>query len=183
MTASIWPGKPYPQGSTYDGAGTNFALFTQNGHSVDLCLFDEDGAETRMRLPQSTGFIHHGYVRDVAPGQRYGFRVHGDWIPAGGMLFNPAKLLLDPYGRAVDGEIDWSPAVFAYTSGQPDLIDGTDSATAMPRSVVIDDSFDWEGDQSPETPLFESVIYETHVKGISARHPEVPEGPPSAVWL
>ena len=175
MTTSIWPGKPYPQGATCDGSGTNFAIFSQNAEAIDLCLFDDDGHEEAIRLPQRTGFIHHGYIPDVGPGQRYGFRVHGEWNPASGALFNPAKLLLDPYGRAVEGDIEWSPAVFAYEAGRPDTMDATDSAGSVQRSVVVADSFDWDGDDLLRTPLFESVIYETHVKGISATHPEVPE--------
>jgi isoamylase len=175
LTASIWPGKAYPQGAAYDGSGTNFALFSEHGHAVDLCLFDLEGNETQLRLPHSTGFVHHGYVPDITPGQRYGFRVHGAWDPANGSLFNPAKLLLDPYGKMVDGEVTWSPVVFAHDKDQPGEIDSADSAPSMPRSVVVDDAFDWHDDHPPRTPLFESVIYETHVKGISAALGDIPE--------
>lgn len=175
MTAAIWPGTSYPQGATYDGSGTNFAIFSEHGSAVDLCLFDEHGGETRLRLAQSTRHVHHGYVHGVEPGQRYGFRVHGEWDPSAGLLYNPAKLLIDPYSKSIDGEVDWSRAVFPHEAGQPDLIDGTDSASHMPRSVVVDDAFDWGDDEHPRTPLFETIIYETHVKGLSARHPEVPE--------
>lgn len=175
MTASIWQGKPNPQGASYDGSGTNFALFSEHALAVDLCLLSDGGSETVIRLPHTTGHVHHGYVPDVGPGQRYGFRVHGGWNPAEGSLFNPAKLLLDPYARAVHGNLDWSPAVFAHDPDQPDRINETDSAGLMPRSVVVDGSFDWEGDELLRTPLFESVIYETHVKGVSATHPGVRE--------
>jgi isoamylase len=150
-------------------------LFTEHGHAVDLCLFDGDDNETRIRLPQTTGFIHHGYVPDTQPGQRYGFRVHGEWNPSAGMLYNPAKLLLDPYGKALDGHVSWDSAVFAHDMDDAERLNSVDSAPHMPRSVVIDDSFDWGDDTPPKTPLYESVIYETHVKGISAAHPEVEE--------
>ncbi|HSJ72103.1 MAG TPA: glycogen debranching protein GlgX [Acidimicrobiia bacterium] len=175
MSAPIWPGQAYPHGATFDGSGTNFAVFAENAERVELCLFDEDGFETRLRLPESTAFVHHGYVQGVMPGQRYGFRVHGPWAPSDGMLFNPDKLLLDPYAKAIEGSVDWRDAtVLGYQIGHPDRIDDRDSAASMPRSIVVDDRFDWTGDVHLARPLFESIIYETHVKGISATHPGVP---------
>ena len=174
MTAPIWPGSAYPQGATFDGGGTNFALFAENAERVEVCLFDEAGFETRLRLPEATAFVHHGYVPDVDPGQRYGFRVHGVWAPEDGLFFNPAKLLLDPYAKAIEGSVVWNDTVFAHQVDHPDRIDERDSAPSMPRSVVVDSEFDWGDSASPRLPLFESIIYETHVKGITALHPEVP---------
>ena len=174
MSAPIWPGQAYPHGATFDGSGTNFAVFAENAERVELCLFDVDGFETRLRLPESTAFVHHGYVEGVMPGQRYGYRVHGPWAPADGMLFNPDKLLLDPYAKAIEGSVDWRDGtVLGYRVGHPDRIDDRDSAPSMPRSIVVDGRFDWAGDVHLARPLFESVIYETHVKGISATHPGV----------
>jgi len=175
LTAFIWPGQTYPQGATFDGDGTNFAVFAENAERVEVCLFDDEGFETRLRLPESTAFVHHGYVPGIGPGQRYGFRVHGPWAPYEGHLFNPDKLLLDPYAKAIEGRIDWSDVVFGYQPGHTDRRDERDSASAMPKSIVIDPAFDWEGDVSPKRPLFESIIYETHVKGLSFLHPDVPE--------
>lgn len=174
MTALIWPGAAYPQGATHDGSGTNFALFAENAERVEVCLFDDDGFETRLRLPETTAFVHHGYVPGVGPGQRYGFRVHGPWAPERGHLFNPDKLLMDPYAKAIEGSIEWSDVVFAYQQGGSDRIDERDSAPNMPRSIVIESDFDWGDDSSPRRPLYESVIYETHLKGISQLHPGVP---------
>jgi len=174
VTSSIWPGEPYPQGASSDEEGVNFALFAENAEYVELCLFDEQDVETRFRLPETTAFVHHGYVPGLAPGQRYGFRVHGPWEPELGQLHNSAKLLMDPYAKAIEGSVRWSDVVFGYVVGQPTERDSRDSAGAMPRSVVVDDAFDWEGDVPPRKPLFESVIYEAHVKGISATHPAVP---------
>ena len=176
MNAPIWPGRPYPQGASFDGTGTNFAVFAENAERVELCLFDDNGFETRLRLPEITAFVHHGYVPGVMPGQRYGYRVHGPWAPVEGLLYNPDKLVLDPYAKAVDGHVDWEDGlVFGYQQGHPDRRDDRDSSTAMPRSVVVDDRFDWTGDVELRRPLYESVIYETHVKGITATHPGVPE--------
>ena len=174
MTSPIWPGKAYPQGATFDGGGTNFALFAENAERVELCLFDDLGFETRMRLPEATTFVHHGYAPNIGPGQRYGFRVHGPWAPQDGLFYNPAKLLLDPYAKAIEGSIRWDDTVFAHQIEHPDRIDERDSAGSMPRSIVVDSQFDWGESRSPQLPLFESIIYETHVKGITARHPDVP---------
>ena len=120
MTAPIWPGAAFPQGATYDGEGTNFALFAENAERVELCLFDEEGFEQRLRLPETTAFVHHGYVPNVGPGQRYGFRVHGPWAPNDGLFYNPAKLLLDPYARAIEGTIAWGPELFPHQQDHPD---------------------------------------------------------------
>ena len=174
MTALIWPGSAYPQGATYDGEGTNFALFAENAERVELCLFDDEGFETRIRLPETTAFVHHGYVPNVRPGQRYGFRVHGVWSPEEGLFYNPAKLLLDPYAKAIEGSVAWDSSVFAYQPGHPDRLDERDSAGSVPRSIVVDSTFDWGDSTSPRLPLFESIIYETHVKGLTALHPGVP---------
>ena len=174
MSAPIWPGSAYPLGATYDGSGTNFALYAENADRVELCLFDEDNHETRWRLAEITAFTHHGYIPGVGPGHRYGFRVHGPWAPGKGQVFNPAKLLLDPYSKAIEGNVQWSEAVFAYQQLHPDRPSEVDSAPHMPRSIVVDTTFDWGDDEAPGTPLYRSVIYETHVRGISMRHPEVP---------
>jgi glycogen operon protein len=175
LSAPLWPGEAYPLGATYEGAGTNFAIYAENAERVELCLFDEDNNEIRLRLEEITAFTHHGYVPGIGPGQRYGFRVHGPWAPWDGLVFNPAKLLLDPYSKAIEGDIEWTDAVFAHQPNHPDRINETDSAPSMPRSIVVDTDFDWGDDQPPGTPLYRSVIYETHVKGISKRHPDVPE--------
>jgi glycogen operon protein len=174
LSFPIWPGSSHPLGATYDGAGTNFAIYAENADRVELCLFDEDDTERRLRLEEITAFTHHGYVPGIGPGQRYGFRVHGPWAPREGQVYNSAKLLLDPYAKAIEGEVQWSDAVFAHQSAHPDRISELDSAPAMPRAVVVDTAFDWGDDRRPDTALHKSVIYETHVRGISMLHPEVP---------
>ncbi len=172
----IRPGNPYPLGATYDGAGTNFSLFSEVAERIELCLFDEAGNETRVELPEVTAFCWHGYLPDVAPGQRYGYRVHGSWSPGEGHRCNPAKLLLDPYAKAVEGEVQWNEAVFPYRFDDPEgSRNDLDSAPFMPRCAVIDPFFDWGHDRPPRVPMHESVIYEIHVKGFTRRHPEVPE--------
>jgi glycogen operon protein len=171
----IYPGRPYPLGATWDGAGTNFSLFSEVAERVELCLF-QDGQETRVELPEVTAFCWHGYLPNVGPGQRYGFRVHGPWNPAEGHRCNPNKLLLDPYAKAVEGEVRWNEAVFPYPLlGDTESRNDLDSAPFMPKGVVIDPGFDWGGDQPPRTPMHETVIYEVHVKGFTQRHPDVPE--------
>jgi isoamylase len=168
------PGRPFPLGATWDGQGTNFSLFSENAQRVELCLFDDSGAESRVDLVEVTAFNWHGRLAGVGPGQRYGVRVHGPWAPGEGHLFNPAKLLLDPYAKAIDGRVrsgDPSLATFRPDGGPPAL----DSAPAMPRSVVVDTGFDWEGDRPPAHPWNETVIYETHVRGFTRRHPRVRE--------
>jgi isoamylase len=174
--ASVWPGRPYPLGATFDGAGTNFALFSEAAERVELCLFEESGeTETRMELPESTGHVWHGYVPTVTPGQRYGFRVHAPWDPGSGRRGNPAKLLLDPYAKAIEGEVDWHPSVYPYRFGDPDRRDDRDNAKYVPRSVVINPFFDWTEDRPPRHNLHRTVIYETHVKGFTQTHPEIPD--------
>jgi isoamylase len=173
---NLWPGQPFPLGATYDGSGTNFSLFAEIAEQVELCLFDDDGVETRLPLPEVTAFIHHGYLPGVQPGQRYGFRVHGPWDPGHGLRTNPQKLLLDPYAKAVEGAIRWDDAAFDYTvSGGPDgEPDPVDSAPHMSRSVVTNPYFDWGDDRPPRIPWHETIVYETHVRGLTMTHPEVP---------
>ncbi len=168
-----WVGQPYPLGATYDGSGTNFSVFSSVAEQVDLCLLDHDGVETRVELDEVDGFCWHAFLPEVRPGQRYGYRVHGPWDPAAGLWCNEHKLLLDPYAKVVEGPVDWDPACFAYTFGEPDTANTDDSAPHVPKSVVHDPYFDWGNDRPPGTPLHESVIYETHVKGLTRRHPEV----------
>jgi len=170
----VWPGEPFPLGAHWDGRGTNFSVFSEVATRVYLCLFDEEGQETRIRLRERTAFCWHGYFPGIGPGQRYGFRVEGPWAPAEGQRCNPAKLLLDPYARAIAGEVDWNPAVLPYVLGEPDTMSTDDSAPYVPRSVVIDPAFDWGNERSPRRPLPESVIYEVHVKGFTARMADVP---------
>jgi len=173
---SVRPGEPLPLGAHWDGRGTNFSVFSEVADLVELCLFDEHRHETRIPLPERTAFCWHGYLNGIGPGQRYGFRVHGPWDPAQGHRCNPAKLLLDPYARAITGDIEWNAAMFPYPLGGDDLIrDETDSAPFAPKSIVLDDRFDWDGDTLLRRPLHETVIYEAHVKGLTMRHPDVPE--------
>ncbi|HWH23694.1 MAG TPA: glycogen debranching enzyme, partial [Candidatus Limnocylindria bacterium] len=171
----VWAGQPYPLGAVYDGLGVNFALFSAVADRVELCLFDADGSETRLELPEVTGYVWHGYVPGIAPGQLYGYRVHGPWAPAEGNRCNPAKLLLDPYARAIAGQVDWQPAVYAHRGADPDgPPERTDSAPHVPRSIVVNPYFDWAGDRHPRHPMNETVIYETHVRGLTMSHPGVP---------
>jgi glycogen operon protein len=172
---AAWPGSAYPLGATYDGAGTNFALFSGVAERVELCLFDAAGTENRVTLPEMDGFVWHGYLPGIGPGQRYGYRVHGPYEPAAGHRCNPAKLLLDPYAKAIEGHVDWAPAVFSYQFASPGKRNTEDSAPHVPRSVVINPYFDWGADRPPGTPYHESVIYEAHVRGLTKLHPAVPE--------
>ena len=171
----VWPGRPYPLGATYDGAGTNFSLFSEVAEAVELCLFDDEGGETRIPLTEVDGFCWHAYLPRVGIGQRYGFRVHGPWDPARGHRCNPNKLLLDPYAKAIDGGVDWHPACFPHDFDDPDRRNDEDSAPHVPKCVVVNPYFDWGGDRSPDVPLHETVIYEMHVKGFTATHPGIPE--------
>ncbi|MGK7223365.1 glycogen debranching protein GlgX [Kocuria flava] len=171
----VWPGQPYPLGATFDGTGTNFALFSEVAEKVELCLFDDDGTETRVDVEAQDGYVWHCYLPQVQPGQRYGYRVHGPWDPAAGQRCNPAKLLLDPYAKAVSGQFDWAQPLFSYNFGEEDSFNEEDSAPHMPKGVVINPFFNWEGDRTPRTPYHKSVIYEAHVKGLTERHPEIPE--------
>lgn len=179
MSVRVWPGRPFPLGAWWDGSGTNFSLFSEHAERVELCLFDADGRETRVTLPERTALNWHGYLPGVGPGQRYGFRVHGPWEPTSGHRFNPEKLLIDPYAKAIDGTVAWDAAnVLPYVPGgdDADLVrDDTDDADAIPRAIVIDPAFDWEGDAPPATPWHETIIYEVHVKGFTELHPNVRE--------
>jgi len=177
----VWPGDPFPLGAKWDGYGTNFSLFSEHAEAVELCLFDDDDNEQRIELTQRRALNWHCYLPGVGPGQRYGFRVHGPYAPAEGSRFNPDKLLIDPYAKAIDGVVDWAhdANVLPYVpngSEDADLErDDEDDAAAMPKSVVIDDAFDWEGDRPPRIPFVDTIIYETHVKGFTMRHPGVRE--------
>ncbi len=179
QTPQIWPGQPYPLGATYDGAGTNFSLFSAAATGVELCLFDDQGAEHRIPLTEVDGDVWHAYLPGIAPGQKYGYRVHGPYDPASGHRCDPSKLLLDPYAKAVsgavDGEVRWNEAVFGYRFDDPASPNTTDSAPFMPVNVVINPFFDWGDDRAPRTPYHETVIYEAHVRGLTMRHPALPE--------
>jgi isoamylase len=175
-----WPGAPFPLGATWDGRGTNFSLFSESAERVELCLFDEQDVEVLVELPERTAFNWHGYVPGVGPGQRYGFRVHGPYAPEAGHRFNPSKLLVDPYAKAIEGTVEWERAnVFPYRwlgTAEDDLEpDREDDAAAVPKSVVVDPGFDWEDVRQPRTPWSDTIIYETHVRGFTKLHPEVPE--------
>ncbi|GGT98459.1 MULTISPECIES: glycogen debranching protein GlgX [Streptomyces] len=171
----VWPGQAYPLGATYDGAGTNFAVFSEAAHRVELCLLHDDGSETAVELRETDAFVRHAYLPGVMPGQRYGFRVHGPYAPERGQRCNSAKLLLDPYARAVSGSIDWSEAVYGYHFGRPDSRNDLDSAPHTMSSVVVNPYFDWGDDRRPRTDYHRTVIYEAHVKGLTMLHPELPE--------
>jgi isoamylase len=181
----IWPGAPYPLGATWDGWGANFTLFSEVAERVELCLFSDandsnvgDGGrlvETRVELTEVDGFVWHGYLPGIAPGQRYGYRVHGPHDPPRGLRCDGSKLLLDPYGKAVEGEISWDESLFDYQFDDPGKPNTTDSALRMPKNVVINPFFDWGNDRAPHIPYHETVIYEAHVRGLTLRHPEVPE--------
>ncbi len=171
----VWPGQPYPLGATYDGAGTNFSIFSEIAERVELCLFDDDGTECRFELDETTALCWHIYIPGVGPGQLYGFRVYGPYAPEKGWRCNPAKLLLDPYAKAVEGDFVWHQAVFSYNfgdaSGPPNMLD---SAPYVPKAVVTNPYFDWGDDRHPRTLRHESIIYELHVKGFTALHPDIP---------
>ena len=170
-----WPGSAYPLGATFDGNGTNFALFSEGADRVELCLFGERGRETRVDMLEVDAYVWHAYLPNVAPGQRYGYRVHGEYDPASGKRFNPNKLLLDPYAKAVDGQVNWGQSVFGYTFGDPDSRNDDDSGADMMKGVVINPFFDWGGDRPPRIPYSESFIYEAHVKGLTMSHPDIPD--------
>jgi isoamylase len=181
-----WPGSPRPLGATADDEGTNFAMWTDAGdvEAVEVCLFDDAGVETRYRLGERTYHVWHGYLPGVRPGQLYGYRVHGPWDPARGARFNPAKLLLDPYARAIAGQLAYQPPIYGHAGGwapavvpPPDdsVIDTQDSAPFVPKSVVVSDGFDWGDDAPPATAWSQTSIYEMHVAGFTKTHPGVPE--------
>ncbi|MCW2752844.1 MAG: glgX [Marmoricola sp.] len=168
----------YPLGATFDGSGTNFALFSEIAERVELCLIDRTGGstnETRVEVVEVDAFVWHVYLPHVQPGQLYGYRVHGPWDPSRGLRCNPSKLLLDPYAKATTAEIVWGQSMFGYDFGDPGNRNDDDSADATLLGVVINPFFDWEGDRPPRRTYSESVIYETHVKGLTQRHPAVPE--------
>jgi len=171
----VWPGGPYPLGATYDGGGTNFALFSEVADGVELCLFDDDGVETRVGMTERDAFVWHAYLPRVSPGQRYGFRVHGPYDPGQGLRCNPNKLLLDPYAKAVEGDMDWAQACFSYDFKNHKKRNDDDSAPHVMKSVVTNPYFDWQDDRLPRTPYHETVIYEAHVRGLTMTHPDVPE--------
>ncbi|HEY8060873.1 MAG TPA: glycogen debranching protein GlgX [Acidimicrobiales bacterium] len=168
----VWPGHPFPLGATYDGAGTNFSLFSEVAEGVDLCLFD-DHTEERIALAEQTAFCFHAYLPDVRPGQHYGYRVDAPWDPSRGIRGNPAKLLLDPYAKAIDGAMTWHPSLYSHRADAPNEPETTDNALYTPRSVVADPFFDWTGDRAPRTSLSDTVVYEAHVKGATFRHPDI----------
>ncbi|MEU0355255.1 glycogen debranching protein GlgX [Streptomyces cyaneofuscatus] len=171
----ITAGRPFPLGASYDGHGTNFALFSGCAEKVELCLVGEDDQELRLTLPEVDGDIWHGYVPGAGPGTRYGYRVHGPWDPPRGMRCNPAKLLLDPYATAVDGQIDGHPSLCGHDPDAPGRPDERDTLGHVPLGVVTDPAFDWEGDRRPGHPYHSTVLYEAHVKGMTQLHPQVPD--------
>jgi isoamylase len=180
MALRIYPGQPYPLGATWDGSGVNFALFSENAEAVELCLFDRPygSPETvRIRMPEQTDLVWHVYLPEARPGQLYGYRVYGPWAPREGHRFNPNKLLIDPYAKAISGPVDWSDAMFGHPlDGRPDAdleMDAADSSPGMPKGVVIEPSFSWGDDRAPKTPWHETVIYEAHVRGLTKLHPEL----------
>jgi isoamylase len=179
--SEVWPGRPFPLGAQWDGSGTNFSIFSEHAEAVQLCLFDSDGDETKIELSQRRALNWHCYLPGVGPGQRYGYRVLGPYAPPEGQRFNPAKLLIDPYAKAIEGVVDWAhdanvlPYVPDGTEDADLELDDEDDAPAVPKSVVIDDAFLWEGDRPPRIPFGDTIIYETHVKGFTMRHPGVRE--------
>ena len=175
VVTEVWPGRAYPLGASYDGSGTNFSLFSEVAERIELCLFDADGAETRIVLPEVDGFVWHGFLPNIEPGQRYGYRVHGPYDPGAGQRCNPNKLLLDPYSKAIDGTFDWNQSLFGYNFGDPDSRNDDDSAASMPKAVVISPFFDWGVDRAPRRGYAKTVIYEAHVKGLTQTHPDIPE--------
>jgi isoamylase len=172
-----WRGNPYPLGATWDGAGVNFAIFSEHAESIELCLFAADGGnEQRVRMVEQTDLVWHCYLPDVRPGQRYGYRVYGPYDPGAGHRFNPNKLLVDPYAKRIDGAVNWDDSLFGYRIGEDDLVpDERDSSPFVPKSVVVNEAFVWGGDRPLKRPLDETIIYEVHVKGFTQRHPDVAE--------
>jgi isoamylase len=181
MNDNILPGKPFPLGPTWDGKGVNFTLYSENATGVELCLFDSEnsGREiAKIQLTERSNFIWHIYVKDLKPGQLYGFRVHGPYEPENGHRFNANKLLLDPYAKAISGSIEWNDALFSYQTGAPEedlSFSEADSAPYVPKSVVVDQHFDWGDDTSPSLQYYNTVIYEAHVKGFTKQNPDIPE--------
>lgn len=174
----VWPGRPYPLGSTFDGHGVNFALFSENATKVELCLFNSVSSvvETqRVELPEQTDRVWHGFLPDIEPGQLYGYRVHGKFEPRKGHRFNPNKVVMDPYAKAVGRDVVWDDSVFGYTVGSDDMtFDTRDSGAFCPLASVIDTAFTWGDDRPPRIPWHKTLIYEAHVSA-TVRHPDVPE--------
>lgn len=181
MSLKTFPGHPFPLGATWDGEGVNFALFSENASAVDLCLFDtndSNATETRVRVKEMDNHVWHVYIPGLKPGQLYGYRVYGPYDPPNGLRFNPNKLLIDPYAKAISGTIKWNDTLFGYEMGHPEgdlSFSETDSAPYIPKAVVIDPTFNWEDDKRPEIPYHQTIIYETHVKGFTQTHPDIPE--------
>ena len=175
----VWPGRPFPLGPVWDGQGTNFSLFSENAERVQLCLFDDEGNETRIDVTEHTVFNWHCYLPGVGPGQRYAYRVHGPYDPEQGQRFNPTKLLIDPYAKAIDGEVDYHAAnVMPYVPDGDDAdlyADDEDDADAIPKCIVVNEGFDWEDDRPPAHPWTETIIYEAHVKGLTKLNEQVRE--------
>jgi len=177
----VWPGRSYPLGATWDGAGVNFAIYSENATRIDLCLFDSPDARSESHcipLPEQTDIVWHGYLPDIRPGQLYGYRVHGPYDPLAGHRFNPHKVVFDPYARAVGRDVAWSDTMFGYRIGDPEQdlsFDERDNAASAPLAAVVTDSFRWGRDRPPRTPWNKTVIYECHVRGFTKRHPNVPE--------
>ena len=172
---ALAPAETAQLGAHCDGSGATFALFSSVAEAVELCLFDDSGKETRWSLDQGDACVWQGYLPGARPGQRYGFRVHGPWDPSSGARCNPAKLLLDPYARAIAGEVRWDPAVFGHAADDPNRADDSDSAPYVPRSVLTAEDFQWGEDRRPGRPMADSIFYEVHVKGFTKLHPDVPE--------
>ena len=179
MRTTVYPGSPFPLGAAWDGEGVNFAIFSENATAIDLCLFDaKTNREKRIRIKEVDNHIWHAYVPELKPGQLYGYRVYGPYEPQNGHRFNPNKLLIDPYAKALSGPVEWDNAIFGYEIGnaEEDLsFSEKNSASHVPKSIVIDPSFDWEADKAPKIPYHQSIFYETHVKGFTKLHPEIPE--------
>jgi len=181
MNTTVYPGSPYPLGATWDGEGVNFALYAENATGVELCLFNNNDDETenvKIKVKERSHHVWHVYIPDLKPGQMYGYRVYGPYEPENGHRFNPNKLLLDPYAKAIGGTIKWHDSLFGYIMGHEDgdlSYSETDSAPYLPKSVVIDHNFDWENDKAPNISYHKSIIYETHVKGFTQIHPDIPE--------
>ncbi|GAB3762926.1 glycogen debranching protein GlgX [Microlunatus parietis] len=170
-----WPGQPYPLGATYDGSGVSFSVFSEIADRVELCLIDDEGAETRIEITEVDGAIWHVYLPGVEPGQRYGYRVYGPYDPAAGHRCNPAKLLLDPYAKAIEGQPDGDESLYSYRFADPEQFNDDDSLGHTMLSVVINPYFDWGHDRPPALPYHETILYEAHVKGLTMTHPDVPE--------
>jgi isoamylase len=171
----ILPGKPFPLGAEPTETGTNFALFSEVATKVELCLFDDEMREMRIELPERTANVWHGFAPDIRPGQKYGYRVHGPWDPSVGLRCNAAKLLIDPNAKAIDGDVHWDEAVFGHHFDDPNSANNADSAPFVPKGVVVSSAFDWSGDVPPSVPLHDTVVYETHVKGLTMTHPDLPD--------